>query len=460
MKRRCFLQSLAAGLVLFAPPLAAQKVTDYSALEKTIQAELADTRTPGAAVAIVSGNRIVFARGFGTSNSETGAPVTPDMLFRIGSVTKMFTTTALTLLAEQGKLSLDAPIGRYVSGLSARLAQVSAHQLMSHTAGLRDEAPIYGAHDADALARVIRAWNEDHFFTQTGRVFSYSNPGFALAGLLAEEISGRPYARLLDDMLFRPLGMKSTTFEPTLAMTYPLSQGHNLVEEKPVVARPFADNAGYWPAGFLFSSANDLARFTIAFMNGGRIDGQSVLPPSIITKLSTGYAPTHSGPEGASYGYGLLTREFRGLRIVEHGGSIQGFGAHVRMVPEQQFAIITLTNRSGGQLPRTMNAAMDLFLPLKALGQEKTAAPAPHFTPGEITSLPGRYRQGANMVEILARDGKLFFKQGTTEAPIQKLSDSRFVVIAAQRREIVIVRSSNGRVEYLHAGMRALARQP
>ncbi|MGH7470523.1 MAG: serine hydrolase domain-containing protein [Longimicrobiales bacterium] len=460
MKRRCFLQVVTLGSVIFAVPLAAQRPSDFSALEKTIQAELAETRTPGAAVAIVSGNQIVFAKGFGTSNSETGAPVTPDMLFRIGSVTKMFTTTALTLLAEQGKLSLDVPIGQYMKGLSLRLSQVSAHQLMSHTSGLRDEAPSYGAHDAEALARVIRAWNDHHFFTASGRVFSYSNPGFAVAGLLAEEVSGRPYARLLDETLFKPLGMNTTTFEPTLAMTYPLSQGHNVGDEKTTVVRPFADNAGYWPAGFLFSSANDLARFAIACMNGGRIDGKSVIPPVVFTKLSTGYAPTHSGPENAAYGYGLLTREYRGVRVIEHGGSIQGFGAQVRMVPEQQFAIITLSNRSGGQLPKTMSAAMDMFLPLKALGEDKMVVAAPQFTAGEISSLPGRYSQGPTAVEIVARNGKLFFKQGTLEAPLHKISDARIVVAGPQRREFVIVRGSNGRVEYLHASMRALARQP
>jgi CubicO group peptidase (beta-lactamase class C family) len=458
MKRRSFLQVLAVGSSLIGWPALAQQTPDFGPLEKTILAELAETRIPGAAIAIVSGDQIVFAKGFGTSNSETGAPVTPDMLFRIGSVTKMFTSTALTMLAEQGKLSLDAAVGRYVKGLSPRLAAVTAHQLMSHTAGLRDDAPGYGAHDAEALARVPRAWADQYFFTPGGRVFSYSNPGFALAGLLAEEIGRRPFARLLDETVFKPLGMTVTTFEPTVAMTHPLSQGHNVSGDRTTIVRPFADNAGYWPAGFLFSSAHDLARFTIAFMNGGRIDERPVVPASVITKLSTGYATTHSGPENAQYGYGLLVREYRGVRVVEHGGSIQGFGAMVRMVPEQQFAIITLVNRSGGSLPRSIEAAMELFLPLKPAAENKAASAA--ITPADLNSLPGRYSQGAASIEIVQRNGRLFARQGQQEAPLEKLSDHRFVLAGAQRREFVIVRGNNGRVEYLHAGMRALARQP
>ncbi len=457
LKRRGFLP-VGLGFLLLAPPLAAQRLADFSSFEKTVQAELSETRTPGTAIAIVSGDRIVFERGFGTSNTETGAPVLPVMLFRVGSVTKMFTTTVLTMLAEQGKLSLDAPIGQYIKGLPPGLTQVTAHQLMSHTAGLRDDAPSYGAHDPEALTRVIHAWRDEYFFTQPGRVFSYSNPGMILAGLLAQEVSGKPYGKLVDDVLLEPLGMTASTFEPTQAMTYPLAQGHNVTNDKATVVRPFADNAGYWPAGFLFSSARDLARFTIAFMNGGRIDGLSVIPPTVITKLSTGYAPTHSGPEGAEYGYGLVTLEYRGVRVVEHGGSIQGFGALVRMVPEQQFAVIILTNRSGGQLPKSVEAAMELFLPLSPKTEIKAAVTS--VTQADLAGLPGRYAQGQNLVEIVARQGKLFFKQGNVELPLHKMSDYKFAVDTGQRREFVVVRGANGRVEYLHSGMRALARQP
>ena len=370
----------------------------------------------------------------------------------------MFTTAVLTTLAEQGKLNLNAPIGQYLKNLPPGMSQVTTHQLMSHTAGLRDDAPGYGLHDPNVMGRVIRSWSDDYFFTQPGRVFSYSNPGLTLAGFVAQESAGRSYAKLVDDLLLKPLGMGSTTFEPTLAMTFPLAQGHNIVADSAVVVRPFADNAGYWPAGFLFSSVNDLARFTIAFMNGGRFDGKTVIPVAVITKMSTGYAPTHSGEPGAQYGYGLVTREYRGVRVVEHGGSIHGFGALVRMVPEQQFAVITLTNRSGGQLPRTALAAMELFLPLAKVTDSKATAPA--FTKTDLKDLPGRYAQGPNVIEISERNGKLYLRQGAAEHLVEKVSDSRFSFGAQQKREFAVVRGATGRVEYLHTALRALARQP
>jgi CubicO group peptidase (beta-lactamase class C family) len=330
---------------------------------------------------------------------------------------------------------------------------------MSHTAGLRDDAPGYGAHDPESMARAIYSWGDEYLFTQPGRVFSYSNPGMTLAGFVAQEVSGQPFAKLLQDMLFQPLGMSVTTLEPTVAMTYPLAQGHNITDDKTSVVRPFADNAAFWPAGFLFSSANDLARFTIAFMNAGRIDGEPALTQSVITKLATGYAATHSGAERARYGYGLITREFRGVHVIEHGGSIQGFGALLRMVPEQQFAVIVLTNRTGAVLPKSLEAAMEQLLPLAPRTASKASTAA--FTPADLRGWPGRYTHGPNVIEILEHDRKLFLKQGGAEFPLQKLADSRFEITQnGQPREYVIVRGANGRVEYLHTGLRALARQP
>src|SRR4030095_10025862 len=211
-----------ASLVLAQP-----QTVDFTQLEKVALEELKETNTPGAAVAVVSGDRLVFAKGFGVANIETGAPVTPDTLFRIGSVTKMFTAAVLVTLAENGRIKLDEPISKYVEGLNFKLSQVTAHQLMSHTAGMTDESPSdYGSHDDSALAAYVRSLNEDQFFTEPGKIFSYSNPGFDVVGFLIEEVNRRAYADQMSVRLFKPLGMNSTTFRPTVAMTYPLSQGH------------------------------------------------------------------------------------------------------------------------------------------------------------------------------------------------------------------------------------------
>ncbi len=215
--------------------------TDFSALEQTIAEELKATNTPGAALGIVRGDRLIYAKGFGTANVETGAPVTPDMLFRLGSTTKMFTAAALVQLANAGKLDLKQPIGKYARGLSPKLAQVSSHQLLTHTSGLSDGAVMFGNHDDAALAETVRGLKDTDFFTEPGQIISYANPGYWVAGYVIEQVSGKAYADQLNEALFKPLGMQRTTLRPTLAMTWPLSQGHE--GAPPHVIRPAADNA-------------------------------------------------------------------------------------------------------------------------------------------------------------------------------------------------------------------------
>jgi len=270
-------------VLLFAPAFAQIRPLDPAAIERVALDELKSTNTPGAAVAVISGDRVIFTHGYGTSDVETGAPVSPDMLFRLGSTTKMFTAAALVGLAVEGKVDLDAPVGSYIKGLDPAIARLTANQLLSHTSGLHDEAPMFGSHDESALGDGIHKWKADFLFAPPGRIYSYSNPGFWLAGYLAETVAGRPYADVIEERVFQPLGMHRSTLRPTMAMTWPLAQGHEFEEGIERVIRPAADNAAGWPAGSIFSSATELARFAIAFMNGG-------LPRQVVALMSRPHA--------------------------------------------------------------------------------------------------------------------------------------------------------------------------
>jgi CubicO group peptidase (beta-lactamase class C family) len=222
-------RSIVACLALLAVRAAADTPAtkpDFAGLEATISAELRRNNVPGCAVAIVLGREIVFAKGFGTANVDTGEPVSADTLFRLGSTTKMFTTAALVSLAEERKLTLDAPIGDYVKGLTPKFARLTSHQLLTHTAGLADETKMEGLHDESALGEGLRARDDSLCFTEPGKIWSYSNPGYWLAGLVVEEVSGRRYADAVRERVLSPLGMKRSTLRPTEAMTWPLAVGH------------------------------------------------------------------------------------------------------------------------------------------------------------------------------------------------------------------------------------------
>ena len=143
---------------------------------------------------MVVGDRVVFAKGFGVSDIETGTPVNPDTLFRIASTTKMLTAAALVTLSDQGKIKLDAPVGNYVQGLTPKLARLTVHQLLSHTSGIRDGSSYYGPHDDGALKIFVQTWTDDYLVAEPGEIFSYSNLGYVLAARVLEEVSGKPFA--------------------------------------------------------------------------------------------------------------------------------------------------------------------------------------------------------------------------------------------------------------------------
>ena len=431
--------------------LAQQQKTDFSKLELTAVEELRKTNTPGVAIAIIKGDRVIFAKTFGVSNSETGAPLTTDTLFRIASNTKVLTAAALVTLVEEGKIKLNEPIGTYVKGLSPKLSQLTLHQLLSHTAGMQDGASDFGLHDDSSLGTYIRTWTDSYLFTEPGTIFSYSNLGYDLAGLVLEEVTGKPYADAMDEVLFKPLGMKRTTIRPLMAVTYPFSIGHKLTDKgKPAVVRPMADEARENPSGGVFTSVMDYARFVIAFLNQGRLEGKQVLSPEMIAKLST---PSSNNPDDqrhSQYGYGLNIVDYRGLRVLQHSGSIAGFGALLRMVPQYRFGIIILTNRTGALFTKTLDEATELAGPLAAAPPVETRKPLP-MNDAERARYVGTYINSPNYlsVEILQKDGKLFLRQiGAHDmTPIIKIGNNRF---SSGDDDFVLIPGKDNKIEFLY----------
>ena len=423
---------------------------DPAAIEKVAVDELRASKTPGAAVAVVVGDRVVFSHGYGVANVETGAPVSPDMLFRLGSTTKMFTASAVVGLSLEGKLDLNAPISRYISGLDDTIGKLTANQLLSHTSGLHDEAPMFGSHDETALGKGIHAWKADFLFAEPGRIYSYSNPGFWLAGYLAESVSGKPYADVIEQRLFGPLGMKTSTLRPTMAMTWPLAQGHEVKDGKPVVIRPAADNTESWPAGSIFSSSLDLSRFVVAFMNDARLDGKRVLSPELVAIMSTPHAAI-PGSE-ARYGYGLEISSRRGVRWVEHAGSRAGYGSLIRMAPDRKFAVIITANRTGSDLPKLAEVISEDMLGLEP--EVHKDAPAHALTLAELERFAGTYRNGANQVRLQVEDGGL----SDGKRRFTRAGDGFLLGEGESTGRVVLIPDSNGKAEFVFSGGRAFHR--
>ena len=428
---------------------------DFASLEETARVELRRNRVPGCAVAVVQDGHVALAEGFGTTCIEEGRPVTTDTLFRIGSTTKMFTAATVVGLAEEGKLDLSKPVGDYVKGLHPALARVTIHQLLTHTAGFNDPNAHYGPHDDTALGAGLRARDERLVFTEPGTIYSYANAGYWLAGLLAEEITGKPYADVVKERVLKPLGMIRSTFRPTEAMTWPFAVGHDPEGRAPSkVVRPLGDNAAGWPAGQLFTTANEFARWCMAFMDSGKLEGSQALSPYVITQLSTPHVPIPG--DDRHYGYGLSIRKHDGLTWLSHTGSRLGYGSQMRMCPEKKFAVIILCNKTAANLPRGADKAAELVL---GVAPEPTEPREPlPMTLEEMQRYAGKYSSGTSRSELAVKDGKLSASPG---GEVTKVGDNRFIWGATEdgpTTTFQLVPGADGQPAFLVRKGRALKR--
>jgi CubicO group peptidase (beta-lactamase class C family) len=431
---------------------------DFGELEKIILGELKETGTPGAAVAVIKDGRVVFARGFGLVSVESGGSITPDTLFRLGSTTKMFTGAAMVTLSEKGRVKLNEPVGKYARGLSPKLAQLTPHQLISNTAGVGDFSAPPPLNDDSALSQMVRSWKDDVLFGEPGKIYSYSSPGFWLAGYVIEEAGGKPYSDMMDELIFKPLGMSRTTFRPLVAMTYPLALGHSAgADGKPAVIRPAYNNVAQWPAGSIFSSANDLSRFVISLLSEGRLDGAQATSPTLFKSLS-GKHTLIPGETDSYYGYGLLNFEDRGVRMIMHGGFSRGYGSMIQMAPEHRFAVIVLTNKSGVTLAKTTEKAREMFLPLKPAPAEKPKENLP-LTANDLAGFTGKYVNGPQTWEILAKDGRLYLKDAEAEYPLTRTGAQKLSFGEKLENDVATVPGADGKTEYIFTGLYSARRK-
>ena len=435
-----------------AKPVNSSQAIDFSELDRLVPEELKQKNTPGAVIAIVSGDQVVYQKAFGVANVETNAPMTTEMLFRLGSTTKMFTAAALVSLAEKDKIKLNEPIGTRIKGLHPKIAAVTPHHLLSNSAGFRDFAAPVISNDDASLGNMLRAWKDDVLFAEQGEIYSYSSAGFWLSGLVIEELHGKPYADAMDELIFKPVGMERTTFRPFLAITYPFATGHAIDAGKPAIIRPMFNNTAMWPAGSIFSNAKDLSRWVVALLNEGRVEGKQLLSTSLVNQLS-GHHVGVPGETDAFYGYGLTIYKFKGLEFVAHGGFSRGYGSMIQMVPSRKFAVIVLTNKSGETMRRTLNRATELGLGLKDDAQQQQTETVAALTTAEMNDYVGTYAHAPQTWEVFIKDGKLYMKFDGKEHLLTKTGDKKFTFGAQNENEVAFVTGKSGKIDLIFTGL-------
>ncbi len=312
---------------------------------------------PGMAIAVTMGDSVVYARGFGVADRETGRPVDEGTAFYIASSTKALTATAVVLLAGRGELDLDAPVTRYLPEL--RFAEplnadsVTIRSLLTMTHGIRDGGPVIlrtaytGDFTPDLLIQLLGMYPP----AESGRAFNYGNLGFNILGLVLDPDDGEGWKEVVRREVLDPLGMEETTARLSTLDPERLALPHSIVPEEGFQRVPLAKaDANLHAAGGHFSTPRDLARFVAAHVGDGMLEGERIFPAEAIASTHQKHADQDRefGPfHRYGWGYGWDLGTFEGDTIVHRFGSFSGYRSHVSFMPGHGIGVIVLVNGDG-----------------------------------------------------------------------------------------------------------------
>ena len=324
-----------------APP----REFDLAAIDGYLSAQVGQAGRVGWSIAIVKDGRVIFAKGYGKRSLQDGRPVETNTVFAIGSVTKQFTCACILLLAEDGKLSVQDRVSKYYPGLT-RAKDITLLDLMQHVSGYPDYYPLdfvdrrmAQAIDSDELLRRYAGGKLDF---EPGSQWSYSNTGYILLGRVVEKVSGEPFSAFLARRIFKPIGMRDTFYE--LAAGDPrLAQGYAaFMLSAPELVAPEA--AGWLGgAGGIYSTPTDLAKWSVALMEGKLLKPASLAQMTAPRRLSTGKI--------SEYGCGLALRTQNERLVWSHSGAVSGFNAWSAMCPSTGSSVIMFCNLEGSLGP-------------------------------------------------------------------------------------------------------------
>jgi CubicO group peptidase (beta-lactamase class C family) len=427
-------------------------------LDSLIPRQLDSLRSPGGVVAVTIGDSAVLVRGYGHADLARTVPVDPARhLFRIASITKTVTATAIMQLVERGQLDLDADVNGYLRAFQVPTGYgrpITARTLLWHVSGIDDDYDGIAIRDP-ALHRPLGevfAERGVNRVREPGRVIVYTNRAYMLLGHLIEARSGRQYEQYIQTELLGPLGMTRSTFIIDDANRADLMVGTTRTSTG--VAVTLIPDTYTRPSGDLLATARDMTRYLIAHLNGGRIGDRRILGDSTTLRMYRDCFRHH--PSFGGWCLGWRYRKRNGLDIFQHGGDHPGYQSQLLLIPAKQFGLFLSYSSSDGSLSgRLANLVVDRFFP----GPTPEVAPAPTAaTP--ISDLAGTYRVVASN-QSFATFEKLGVLLRGSEA---RLADSAGVVTFAGRRlveeqpllfrdvgsgqRMVFIRGDNGRVRW------------
>jgi CubicO group peptidase (beta-lactamase class C family) len=386
MRRSHFLiqAALLTAALTVAPALAAQSRTkaraappspDLAAFDAYVAQGVKDWEIPGLAIAIVKGDSVIFAKGYGVRRLGSAERVDEHTLFAIGSTTKAMTAASIGMLVDEGKVAWDEPVRTYIPNLQlydpVMTRELTVRDLLTHHTGIPGTDLLWAGNDF-STAEIVRRMRFVRPFASFRSAYSYMNVQYAMAGEVLRAASGTPWVSFVPQRIFAPLGMRETV--PTLADTRGLanvaSPHMRLRDTIRVIENRAVDPVA--PAGAIWSSVSDMAKWMRFVLDSGRVGGRRLiseatyrqwLTPQVIVPREAFYPTTRlTRPHYTAYGLGWFLQDYNGQSVAMHTGSIDGMIAILGLIPDQKLGVYVLANLDHAELRHAlMWRVFDLF---------------------------------------------------------------------------------------------------
>jgi CubicO group peptidase (beta-lactamase class C family) len=395
------------------------------------------TVSPGCALSVIRDHKIIYERGYGMADLDHNVPITPATVFHVASMSKQFTATSILLLAQQGKLSLDDPVRKYIPELPDFGTPVTIRELLHHTSGLRDQWELLGlsgwrySHDliTDADVLYVVSHQRELNFPPNTR-FLYSNTGYTLLGQIVARVSGEPLRSFTTEHIFGPLGMKSTHFRDNFdEIVKNMAYGYQRSGDTYQLSVTNFDTVG---ATSLLTTVEDLALWDENFYTP-RVGG-----PALIQQLEE-RGKLNDG-EQLDYAAGLVIGKFRGLNTVDHSGADAGYRADLIRFPDQHFSVACLCNLGSANPSNLAQKVAEVYL-----GSEMQPAESAHagdskpipLTVEQMQAKAGIYlnvKDPDDLVRFVIKDGELQVGNVGNDAnyPVEAVSENQFRLAIAR----------------------------
>jgi len=345
--------SLALGVFALTAPLQAQprQAATADTVDRYVTAELARQHVPGMSLAVVRAGKVIKAKGYGKADLENGIAVTPETVFKIGSVSKQFLAAGIMLLVQDGKIGLEDPVSKYFSGTPEAWQGITVRNFLTHTSGVIREGPAFDPLKVQPDSIVIKSAFDKPLEFPVGSKFLYCNTCyFTLAEIIAR-VSGKSWGEFMAERVFAPTGMQATRTTTTTDLVPHRARGYAWRDSSYTNAFEFL---ALRPSGAFLSTVLDLAKWDAALYRD--------LPLTKASRREMWTPFKLTGGQPSNYGFGWQLDTLDGHWNVHHGGALPGFRSEISRFPDDSLTVIVLTNADGARPDRIAMDIAKLYL--------------------------------------------------------------------------------------------------